>query len=257
MPQKALFAARRVRNVPEYLNVLLQITRGRGRVLWFRGQTNAKNRLVPGLARRRGRDWLSAEAMLINRFRQNAVALLPPMQRSDWDWLLLMQHHGVPTRLLDWTENPLAGLYFAVVSTRGRDTKGVDGCVWVLDPVALNREANISTASADIPTLEVDSRLRDYLPDEVARAVTPRPPVAVLAQRMFPRLVAQSGVFTLIHNEPTPLEQVRQSAYISRIIVPGTAKERITRQLTSMGTTRLALFPELESVASIVRDLIR
>lgn len=255
MPEKALFAPRRVRNVPEYLNALLQITRRR--TLWFRGQTNAANHLVPGLARRRGKDWLAAEAMLINRFRQNAVALLPPMPRSDWDWLLLMQHYGVPTRLLDWTENPLAGLYFAVVSTRGRDTRGVDGCVWVLDPVALNREASLASVGADIPTLEVDPSLRDYLPGEVERAVTPRPPVAVLAQRMFPRIVSQSGVFTLVHNQPTPLETIHQSAYVSRIIVPRSAKAKIARQLTGLGTTRLALFPELDSVARMVSGLLK
>src|SRR2546428_6777520 len=183
MPQKALFAARRVRNVPDYLNVLLQITRGR--VLWFRGQTNAKNHLVPGLARRRGKDWLSAETMLINRFRQNAVALLPPMQRSEWDWLLLMQHHGVPTRLLDWTEHALAGLFFASGSARGRDNVSrTDGCVWVLDPVALNREANLPTSGNDIPTLDVDvASLREYLPAAVTEAVSTesadyvRPPI--------------------------------------------------------------------------------
>lgn len=253
MARKPLFTDKKVRSVTEYIDVLRQITRNR--VLWFRGQTNSEKRLVPGLARR-GKDWLSDEAMLINRFRQNAVALLPSASRTDWDWLLLMQHYGVPTRLLDWTENSLAGLYFAAVSMRGRNTKAIAGCVWVLDPVALNGEAMMTPATNDIPTLGVDQALREYLPSEVAAALNVRPPVAVLAMRMFPRLVAQSGVFTLIHRRPTPIELVQEGAYVGRIVVPGKAKERIAKELASMGISRLSLFPELDSVAIHVKSLL-
>jgi hypothetical protein len=210
---------------------------------------------------RRGPKWISDETMLNKRFRQNALALLPDGSRidSDWSWLLLMQHYGVPTRLLDWSENPLAGLFFATVSMRGRMTKGTDGCVWVLDPVALKSEANIPASGNDIPTLDVDDLLlADYAPAEVAKASGyVRPPIAVLAMRMFPRLVAQSGVFTLIHRDRTPIEQIRRRKYVGRIVVPGTAKQRIAKQLSDMGVTRLSLFPELESVAALARSFLR
>jgi hypothetical protein len=170
-----------------------------------------------------------------------------------------MQHYGVPTRLLDWTENPLAGLFFATMSMRGRSTKGKDGCVWVLDPVALNGEANIPPSRNDLPTLDVDDLLlADYAPAEVAKATDYiRPPIAVLAMRMFPRLVAQSGVFTLIHRDRTPIEDVRRRRYVGRIVVPGAAKTLIAKQLSVMGVTRLSLFPELESVATLARSFLR
>lgn len=193
----------------------------------------------------------------MKRFRQNALPLVPAADRSDWDWLLLMQHHGVPTRLLDWTENALAGLYFASVSMRGRDTTRTDGCVWCLDPVALNREANMPTVSNDIPTLDVDEALREYLPGSVAAAANTRPPVAVLAQRMFPRLVAQAGVFTLIHRAPIAIDGIRDGAYAARIIVPGSAKVRIARELANLGVTRLSLFPELDSVAELAKSFLK
>jgi len=256
MAEDALFTDTRVRNVTQYVSALAGIRRRR-RILWFRGQNNIRWQLLPSLARL-GKEWLSAEAMLMKRFRQNAIPLLPPQaSRTDWDWLLLMQHYGVPTRLLDWTENALAGLFFATISVRGRDTGGTDGCVWVLDPVALNGEANMPGASNDIPTLDVDGALRDYLPTSVAAAVTTRPPLAVLAQRMFPRLVAQQGVFTLVHRERMPIERIRRGAYVGRIIVPRTAKVRIARELGDMGVTRLSLFPELDSVAEFVKGFLR
>jgi hypothetical protein len=252
----ALFPVKRVRNVADYVAVLSRFRRQR--ILWFRGQTNARRKLIPGLARR-GKNWLSNEPMLTTRFRKDAQPLIPFGSRpeSDWAWLLLMQHYGVPTRLLDWTENPLAGLYFAVVSMSGRNTSATDGCVYVLDPVALNGEANLAGASDAIPTLDVDIALREYLPGEVATAVNVRPPVAVLAMRMFPRLVAQSGVFTVIHRNPTPIEDIHESKYVGQIVIPRSAKPLITRQLSKMGVTRLSLFPELESVAIHVKSFLK
>jgi hypothetical protein len=263
-PDQLLFPLTRVRTVAEYASVLARIRRRR-RILWFRGQNNIRWKLVPSLARGRGRDWIAAEAMLVKRFRQNALPLLSPQVRSEWDWLLLMQHYGVPTRLLDWTENALAGLYFATVSARGRDdVSRTDGCVWVLDPVALNREANLPTTGNDIPTLDVDvASLRDYLPTAVAETVSTgsaeyvRPPLAVLAQRMFARLVAQQGVFTLIHRDRTPIEGIRGGRYAGQIVVPGRAKGRIARELAEMGVTRLSLFPELDSVAEVAKGFLK
>lgn len=251
-----LFPEKNASTVAEYVNALSQI-RG-DRILWFRGQVNEAWTLTPGLARG-GSKRLAAEAMLLTRFRQNALPLVPAGSRvnSDWDWLLLMQHYGVPTRLLDWTENALAGLYFAVVAMDTRRGGAMDGCVWVLDPVALNAEANIAPLGDEIPTLGVGDSLDEYLPGKVAEAVNTRPPVAVLAMRMFPRLVAQAGVFTIIHRATEPIEQIKKGAYVGRICIPRAAKPTIARELADLGITRLTLFPELESVAILARSFLR
>jgi hypothetical protein len=252
MTAKPLFPDKSASTLTQYVEALSTIS-GDG-ILWFRGQTNWRSKLRPSLARRRG-DWIADETMLMRRFRQNASALVPAAQRSDWDWLLLMQHHGVPTRLLDWTENALAALYFAVVSQRGRPSRS-DGCVWVLDPVALNIASSVVVASNAIPTLDVDPVLSDYQPNQVALAANSLGPVAVLAVRMFPRLIAQSGVFTLVHRDRTPLEQIRDSAYVGRILIPNDAKAAITQELSVVGVRRLSLFPELESVAEYTKSFL-
>lgn len=249
-----LFRPRTVSSVAQYVKVLSGIRMER--LLWFRGQTESNRQLKPTLPRLRGK-WLEKEALLTARFRQNARPLLPAgaPATTEWDWLLLMQHYGVPTRLLDWTENPLASLYFAVVSMRDRDTRRTDGCVFVLDPIALNKAE--TELGADIPTLGVDHLLDDYLPSRVADSPTPLSPVAVLAERVFPRMVAQSGVFTLVHQAAAPIEEIRSHAFVGRMVIPGSAKAAIADELSNIGVTRLSLFPELSSAARLARSYLK
>jgi hypothetical protein len=98
---------------------------------WYRGHAKSDWRLLPSLARNPQN--LEKESDLISRFKQNAALLLPNLPNSEWEWLCIMQHHGVPTRLLDWTESPLIGLYFAVDSCDEND-----GALWVLKPIIRN-----------------------------------------------------------------------------------------------------------------------
>ena len=83
----------------------------------------------------------ASENDLINKFRQNANLLVEQSPKTDFDWLFVMQHYGVPTRLLDWTESPLVGLYFAVT-----EHPNADGTLWVLKPIELNKQ---TTAKPD------------------------------------------------------------------------------------------------------------
>jgi hypothetical protein len=95
------------------------------RLIWFRGQSRRKWKLVPGLARVPSR--LKAENALIKRFMQNAMPLIGTPPHEEWEWIFLMQHYRALTRLHDWTESPLAALYFAVRET---EHTGAAGAVW-------------------------------------------------------------------------------------------------------------------------------
>src|ERR1039457_996053 len=99
--------------------------------VWYRGQSNAAWPLVPKLMRAAAPN--PSEAFLINRFKQNATLLLSLPPKHDFDWLFLMQHYSMPTRLLDWSESPLVSLSFAVT-----DNVAYDGALWILMPTVLN-----------------------------------------------------------------------------------------------------------------------
>lgn len=251
-----LFDGRRIRDVAELLRAVeSHRRRARRQPIWFRGSTNREYRLVPSLGRPPYR--LQHERALVNAFKQNAVQFLGQRPPSEWEWIFLARHHAVPTRLLDWTESPLIGLYFATHSlgAPGRNDRR-DGALWLLLPTELNRQASIELADPRaLPIFEDnDQYLRNYLPSTLASEQQSRlTPVAGIAVRHSKRMQAQHSVFTVTHRDQTPIETVGAGGHIGRYVVPAAAKPRIRRQLEALRIDRLTVFPELDNAALMAR----
>ena len=220
--------------------------------IWFRGQAKKDWKLVPTLGRKK-KFSPEKENYLIKRFRQNATRLVSYTHRSKWDWLLTMQHHGVPTRLLDWSENALVGLYFAVCE-KPKD----DGAFWILLPSLLNKNSNIEPKySVDIPSFD-DPILDNYSTSNLVSETTSHlDPIAVIVPRINPRIQAQLGVFTLMHRDPNPIEEVGSSDHIWRYIIPNSSKKEIMNELKILGINKFSLFPELSSIGEILKEEIK
>lgn len=236
----------KVCSIADLLSVLKS---GLGIVRWFRGHPDVSWELVPGLVRSIPHPLEEQEMM--KRFRQRSHLLLDKTPTNSFDWLFWMQHYGVPTRLLDWSESPLAALYFAVEDLSKADR---DGALWILDPIALNKYNNISDDSGNyIPSFE-DEILKNYSPETLANETkTSLNPIAATATRNNPRIQAQLGVFTIIHRNKNAIEKVGSGAHVVKCIIPASAKENISKELLALRIDRFSLFPEVASIGHNIR----
>jgi hypothetical protein len=231
---------------------------------WFRGQEDHAWRLRPSINR-----YLTdvppqqAAEMELNsllRFMGEAHAHLPttalPRDPFGWDvldnyveWLALMQHHGAPTRMLDWSCSPYVGLYFAV--TGRPDT---DAALWFFDHRA------VSVALFERLQLPVTS-LIDYrvMPSTVIAAPSTTAPIVFPAMKKMrsAREIAQQGVFTFCDH----LQGDHQDALASmsgggfgRIRIPAALKRECALRLRSMNLTPAALFPGVDGVCQSIRQ---
>ena len=172
--------------------------------------------------------------------------------------MLLARHHGLPSRLLDWTENPLVGLFFAS-NGYNSDYSDPHGALWCLSPQHLNQVASNSTVRSDVLPMFLDENelapedefLSVYKTSRVVNAipVEPTPPAAAISIRTTKRIQAQQGVFTIHHADTKPLEEWEDGSPLWRYIVPREAKDLIQDELRRSGVTALTLFPDLDNVA--------
>ena len=219
-------------------------------VPFFRGHSSSSFQLLPGFFRRTSgtsyRDY--DEKNFYYEFRARAGALLSP-SFSSWDVLFLMQHHGVPTRLLDWTESFATALYFALEGA----SSDVD--IWMLNPYLLNEQV-----AGNEQIIDVGSNLQEeYFELFVEpKAVGARPPwttVAIYPRRQIARLASQHGLFTL-HFTDMALEDYDEP-WLTRFRLSASATAEATRFLKVLGVNDFSLFPDLDGLSRFLRKRIK
>ncbi|MDX4066616.1 FRG domain-containing protein [Aliarcobacter skirrowii] len=213
----------------------------KGDEVWYRGQCTFEWDLIPSFFRLK-EDSITTETSLLDIFIQNSSTLLTTPS-NPIDWIFIMQHYGIPTRLLDWTENPLVALYFAVEDYRNQ----IDGSLWLLKPKVLNNKA------INIPTIPMynDKSVSEHM--ENKDAVYAKKPAAILATRNNSRLQIQDGVFTIHMRNGKDIHD-DSSDYLLKIKIPASSKEKIYNQLKLLGINKFRLFPELSNIKDIIEQ---
>jgi hypothetical protein len=191
------------------------------------------------------------ECALIGNFQVGAPTrshTKTPAPDDYFGWLFLAQHYGLPTRLLDWTENPLVALYFAVLDLEQDDSR--DGCIRALWPRQLNATVGARFGSIQIQDPHVIELVK---PAFVLGSECEQMIVAIDGREIDLRMLVQIGRFTL-HSYHTAIECLSNSAsWLRRYIIPKEHKRKVRAQLAAMGIKRSNLFPDLTNFAAELR----
>lgn len=271
-----------------------------GKKILFRGQTDYQDSLVPGIYRNileklnppfKDVDdalWLGEmERDAYRDFGDKGKGLIPGEDRQydQWDLLFIAQHHGLPTRLIDWTEDFLVATYFAVANEDGKD--GHIWCINVTDfphPKQLGRLSNNGAFRlAAVRSLLSSQDLSFFVPQSksIVGGNQPRSPLPSDQSKdpsksgfltfLFPayldgRIRNQKGLFSIYLSQDEydlvidhadyirNLERIYSLKLLTKIIIPSSAKWAIKQDLRSMGKDPSTIYPDLPGLISHLKD---
>jgi FRG domain-containing protein len=216
----------------------------------FRGRWDAAENLVSSLTKHGG-DSPTLERHLLRNFRKYAASDAVSVD-SPWNWLALAQHHGLPTRLLDWTYSPYVALHFATTKQEAFDR---DGAVWMVDYVRAHQEAPsklrqcLESEGANVFTTEMLATVANDLTefDRVGDDFV----VFVEPPSFDERIVNQYALFSLMAGVESSLDKLleRHPELVRRIVIPAELKWEIRDKLDQSNITERVLFPGLDGLS--------
>lgn len=267
----------------------------------FRGLRSSHYGLQPAIEREaesKSMSWAGLEVLMLNEFKARAPLHLSAqlMPRDELTWLAFMQHHEIPTRLLDFTYSPFVALYFAVRQGDAKDRSApAHFRVRAIDSLAVNRrflQVAYEAASEEkkrkgIPPSFASLHLDDFATDRdeistqieglrtiiqeslsadgTRRTVLNRQGCvcAISPPEFNPRLASQQGVFLLNCAEELTFEEsltrmmTGQTGWLKTFDIPNSAAVNIEERLFQMNIHEQSLFPDMQGLAGLIRQKAR
>lgn len=247
---------------------------------WYRGHANKEWELIPKVQRDftgTDEELFRKERALTNDFQSRAALFQSTkLPINDFpNWLTLMQHYGLPTRLLDWSRSPLVALYFALSD---QSMWQRDACIWILTPGRLNEAEELekptvidnreyknayiyNMAHKTISTMIYTafkrwklSRNKDLVTPDDRKFDHRMRALAGKIAACYPieadsRVYNQFAAFT-VHNTAKKLVDTCDTSALRRLTIPAQAKESLLEELSICGITQSYIFPDLEHLAN-------
>ena len=248
-----------VNNIGTYVELITRIDAEQQYRMWFRGQSDYSWGLVPSVQRKDGMGE-HYEQYITTNFMIHTMRLNPsvPQRYDRASWLTLMQHYGLPTRLLDWSESPLVALYFALSSDE--DAKA-DAAVWVLNPMKLNKKVGYGEY---VPPINYDSLSSDlegaFSNHDNDNNESQNRIIACHGVGSDLRMYVQQSDFT-IHSTSEHLDKILMADescdYFYKIRIPQQIRKQLLVQLDAMGFHESSIYPDMEHTIRPTNSIYR
>ncbi|MGE4544176.1 MAG: FRG domain-containing protein [Pedobacter sp.] len=219
-----------------------------GPSLIYRGHSNGSWKLEPTLFRKEIKKdkEISIFANFASKYRKfNSDSYC-------WNIAYTMRHHGLPTRLLDWTESLGVALFFATSAETFKSP-----CVWILNPYMLN------DVSVGVPNIEAtwskEFNKTSYIDivnqnnDDIENCPIDSP-VVIYPPSINERIVAQRGLFTVHGASVLPIE-VEFPEYVRKIEIPDDSIQNIRKFLKKFGVSHYTLFPDVDGLCREINEI--
>lgn len=232
----ASYKTKKIQTIIDFINIVEETkqsseNQGNFAELLFRGQNRDKP-LLPKLGRLRLNGKIeTVEKLILSEFERGVIPLSEFKPENEWDLLAVAQHHGLPTRLLDWTYSSLVALWFAVSESPKKDDIGKmeNGVVWILNAV--------------VEDFRTDTEEYGPLSNKITKIYRPK----VVSRRIS----AQAGAFT-VHkiNEGGRIIKFeihkRYGKKLTKVIIPFSKFPSIRKSLNILGINNSTVFPDLD-----------
>ena len=216
----------------------------------YRGTADQAWNLIPSLNRVCGHD-LSLEGHVFRQFRKYGYTELADYS-GFWSLLPVAQHHGLPTRLLDWTYSPMVAAHFATEDTDYYDR---DGAIWCLDVTDFKRympevlQLKLKDTKSNIFTIGM---LEKLIPDFEWMQTLSAEPYAIFFEpsSMIDRIVNQYALFSVVSDPAVLLPELIEKNGIDcrKIIIPREVKLEIRDKLDYINISERMIYPGLDGV---------
>ena len=240
-----------ITNLSEFFGVFNSLLED-GKTFWFRGHSDLKHVLAPSALRYSAEnDRVSALGLVREMKRFLGMKLSRPPEPNDHlGWMQVAQHYGLPTRLLDWTQNAAVALFFACWLR-----PEIDGLVVILNPIELNQRSDPKLSR--ILSYEQDGKIiQQYFnlgPKVNSRG---KHTIALNPTWNTERIALQQGCFTLHGTRKFELDQTQASSLLY-VPILSEHKEPLLNELERVGIGEMFIFPEAEHVCNHLRRIAK